>query len=128
MVKYYDGTAVLQMPRTFVVIENEEMEYLDGGGGVNKVETSFLNVKAYMSTTLVNQIRGALGMGAAVCGIASIVTSFLGPKGAAAALVLKLAAYVMGLGAGYLTAMNAAGRGLIVELSVSLNPLKVYSQ
>ena len=86
-------TNTLTMPRHFVVIENDEMEYLDGGANRNGVTAQYFLVSIFLDANRANtlafylQKAGAMArVGAVFSTVATqpIVTAVLGIMGGSA--------------------------------------------
>ena len=100
----YGGTTVLAMPRSFVIIEREEMEYLDGG--------------AWSATMFMNNIKGISSRSSRAFSMLGITTSQI-----AAVATYTYAIAVTKFGIGIVNACAIIGgivAGLIAAIAVGL--------
>ncbi|HEX2937727.1 MAG TPA: hypothetical protein VHO66_02300 [Ruminiclostridium sp.] len=103
--------AVLTLPMNAIALDNDEMEYVDGGVSAKVHNTSIgFNIDYYLNSTEANKL--AIG-GSAYLGVAAAATSIIPGVGTAVAAAFSVLSITYG---SVISWYNADGSGVIVTL------------
>lgn len=89
---------LLDMPYNYVELDNNEMEYLDGGVSI---EQNILGYKVFLSAQNCGDLAALAAAGSITCGTVSAVLGLTG-VGIPFAIAGAIAAGVLGLGSAYM--------------------------
>lgn len=87
----YDGALV--MPSSFIIMDQDEMTYLEAGNGVTKLKSRWYGYDLYLSSKMINRLCGA----ATTAGAAALLTAAI-PE--LSSKLLTAICTVVGVGAG----------------------------